>query len=604
MTEEHEFQNPDNLPLPLETAVQSALMEPDLEDAVERVKARAKALAQPAPASRSQLMPAGRSPVSRFVRWSASLAAVVVALIGGIALMHQSSSALFAEVIEKVKAANTVRFQMTARFGQQPERTATWFLDGTKVRIELLNGQQAYILSAQSIHFDHINKRAEPLPHPERLPENINLVDQLRQVATGEVEALGEERLGKQMTRVFRVLKVNVLGIQGASEMLVWVDAKSKLPAKIVIRDTDPKHPTEFRAEAFVWNEPIDPKLFSVEIPEGYELLKQAAPSTIKTPPVASANSPAFENGVLKDRVPVQIAWHPSGETLIAVMQDPESSRIHQNQLRQWDMKTGKMLWSETIAGARFVALSTDGQKLATVIGYEVQLRDAARGKITRTWASKERLGPLGFSPDGRTLAAGITEWGKFGGRGGKESGGVEFWDVEHGTLIRTITDDQPTTFLDYSADGQYVATSPNQGPIKIWEAATGKLVRIVPGQGCASFSPDVETIACVGGATASADKVGVIDIFRIKDGTKLRSLTSPAGTSASYQLHVAYSPSGQYVAASDWNGTVTIWEASTGRQVDTFDEGAGVHSAVFSPDSKTLATGCENQVLRLKMLR
>jgi WD40 repeat protein len=96
---------------------------------------------------------------------------------------------------------------------------------------------------------------------------------------------------------------------------------------------------------------------------------------------------------------------------------------------------------------------------------------------------------------------------------------------------------------------------------------------------------------------------VGIVDLYRLQDGEKLRTLIAPAGTSTSHQLHVAYSPDGRYVTASDWNGTVTVWNASSGEVVDTFDEGAGVHSAVFSPDSKTLATGCENQTLRLRPL-
>ncbi len=604
MTEEHEFQHPDKLPVPLDAAVQSTLAEPLLDEAIERVKARAKALthtSSPPPLPHSG--PA-RSPISRFIRWGVGLAATVVALVGGFSvLMHQSSSVLFAEVVERVKAANTVRFHMTTRFGQQPEQKGQWYLDGKQVRVEHFDGQSVLVLSAQSMHFDHVKKRAEPLLHPERIPENVNLIDQLRQAATGDVEAIGEEQLGGLSTRVYRVPKVNVLGITGASEMLVWVDTKTELPAKIVIRDTDPKHPTEFLADEFVWNEVLDPKLFSLEIPAGYELLKQAAPPTDKAPAVADQNALAFENGILKDRVPVQIVWQPGGERLTAIMQDPETARTHQNQLRQWDVKTGSMVWSQDIAGSREFALSRDGQKLVTVIGYEVQLRDAATGKVTQTWASQERLGPLAFSPDGKTLIAGIMEWGQFGGRGGKESGGIEFWDVEHGTLMRTVTDDQPTTFLEYSPDGQSIATSPNAGPIKLWEAGTGKLVRIVPGLGCASFSPDGETIACVAGATPSAEKVGVVDIYRIKDGTKLKSLSSPAGTTTSYQLHVAYSPDGRFVTASDWNGTVTVWNVDSGEQVLTFDEGPGVHSAVFSPDAKSLATGCENQTLRLKRL-
>ena len=130
------------------------------------------------------------------------------------------------------------------------------------------------------------------------------------------------------------------------------------------------------------------------------------------------------------------------GTTITALMQDPESVpplEQQPNELRQWDVATGKLRWSEKVAGAGWVAGTADGMSFATVIGYEVQLRDAASGKVTRKWATDEPLLPLAFSPDGKTLAAGITEWGPYGGKGGQVSGGVQFWDVERASLVRSI---------------------------------------------------------------------------------------------------------------------------------------------------------------------
>ena len=259
------------------------------------------------------------------------------------------------------------------------------------------------------------------------------------------------------------------------------------------------------------------------------------------------------------------------------------------------------MKWSEKVAGAGSVAASKDGKSLAIVIGREVQIRDASTGQITRKWASREPLGPLAFSPDGKTLAAGITEWGPHGGRGGKVSGGVEFWNIEQTSLLRSITDDKPVTFLKYCVDGRNLVTSSNDGPVKLWDTTTGELTRIVPGGMAADVSSDGEFIACVSATAAPDNNAGTIDLFRLKDGSKVRSFTSERGLSASHLLWVTFSPDGRLLATADWNGSVTLWDVSSGnRQQITKDSQAGVHTAVFAPDGSTLALGSEDQTLRL----
>jgi WD40 repeat protein len=258
------------------------------------------------------------------------------------------------------------------------------------------------------------------------------------------------------------------------------------------------------------------------------------------------------------------------------------------------------MRWSHGVQGAGSVAASAAGQTLATVIGYEVQLRDSASGDVTRAWATDEPLSPLAFSPDGKILAAGITEWGPYGGRGGEMSGGVQFWNVEQGSLLRTISDDEPTTFLRYSPDGQSLATASNDGPVKLWNASTGELIRIFPGRR-ADFSPDGQTIACVSIERDVNKTIGTFDLYNVADGARVRTLSSEPGPAASWLLCVSFSPDGRRLAATDWNGTVTLWDVATGRRERTIaDHQAGVLTAAFSPDGSTLATGGEDRTLRL----
>ena len=139
---------------------------------------------------------------------------------------------------------------------------------------------------------------------------------------------------------------------------------------------------------------------------------------------------------------------------------------------------------------------------------------------------------------------------------------------------------------------------------MKLWDAATGELTRIFPCRAEADFSPDGETIACVSAASSADKTIGKVNLYNLRDGSLVNSFASEKGASASWLLCVTFSPDGRLLAASDWNGTVTLWEVATGERKQTItDHRAGVRSAVFAPDGGTLATGSEDKTLRLSKL-
>src|SRR4029077_13250288 len=86
-------------------------------------------------------------------------------------------------------------------------------------------------------------------------------------------------------------------------------------------------------------------------------------------------------------------------------------------------------------------------------------------------------------------------------------------------------------------------------------------------------------------------------------DGSLLKSLTSEKGATASTVLSVTFSPDGRFLAATDWNGTVTLWDVAAGNRQQTVTEPAGVHCAAFAPGGATLALGGEDRTLRLLKL-
>ncbi len=615
MNNDQDFHDSEMLESPLSAAIEATLAEPIPEDAIERVKARAKQLAQPTKTTFAPTIPAD-SPawrVSRRVRWGVSVAVAMMLLIAGTTLLiDRSANKAFAQVVEKLKSVNSVRLKMFTRFGKQPEVEGQVLFDGNHMRVEQFQGlliQVADFDQKKLLVLDTKRKLAQSLELDANVAKELinNPIDQLRRAKSDDAVPLGEELLNGRRTQLYRLPKVDLLGIRGSVEALVWVDRESNLPAKILIRDTDPKAATEIRFEGFVWNEPQDAKLFSMNVPNGYQSGEIILPRSTNppTPTNGSENSvPVIADGVIHDRVPGHIVWNHTGTAISVLIRDPESVQPQNqksNELRQWDVTTGKLLWSENVAGAGVVAGSADGKTLATVIGYEVQLRDSSSGKVTRKWTTEVSLSPLAFSPDGKTLAAGITEWGKFGGRGGKPSGGIQIWDIERSALVRTIEDDKPVTFVKYSVDGQSLATSSNEGPIKLWNVSKGELTRQFLWRAGADFSPDGELIACVSATPTSDKTVGRIDVYHLNDGSVAKSFTTNKGAAESYLLSVAFSPDGRSLAATDWNGTVTVWNAHTGKQTESISNNtAGAHVGVFAPDNTTLAIGREDKTLHL----
>lgn len=592
------------------------LAESTRADSTEGVKVRANHLAV-APVSPSRMFDSRnrRWRTSRFIIVGLTAAAALLAMvIGGLSLLDHSGGRVFAQMIEKVNAAGSVHFTTAQQFGNGPKIKGAMYLEGNRMRCEQFNGMLVNV-------GDFERKRALALNVPGKLAQQVemdthfarafnNPIDQLRRAKANDAEQIGEEILKGRRTKVYRFRKVDLLFFKGDGEMLLWVDLESELPAKIVIRDRDPKSPMEFRFEDFVWNEPLDARLFSLAIPDGFQMgrVVEVPKRPTETKATSAVNPNYLADGALsRDLVPAQILWDPNGKTITALMRDPESVPPQQQrpeELRHWDVATGKLRW-KTVDGFRELAGTVDGKTLATVINFEVQLRDAASGNVTRKWATDEFLSGMSFSPDGKILAAGIAEWGKYGGRGGQERGGVQIWDVERAGLLRSLSDpdEKPTQFVKYSVDGKYLATS--TGPsVKLWDAATGELARIFPGIHTAAFSPDGRSIACQSARSSDEKAAGRVDLYNLLDGSLVKSFLSEKGAAKSWVTCIAFSPDGHLLAAADWDGIVTVWDVTSGqRKLTITDHRAGVVSLAFSPDGATLATGSEDQTLRLRKL-
>lgn len=609
MTRTHSPQDSEHFDSPLDAAVASVLAEPISEISIRRVKERASLLSPALVASPEQKL--GR----QTRRWTlrtigggllATLAIATLIVVANV-MFDRDGGRAFAQVVEKVKGAESVQFSMTWRLGKQPEQKSRLFVVGDQVRVEVdsVLVQISDLARKHVLYLDTERKLAQSMMMDARRTEYLaDPIDQLRRAKSDDAEAIGEELLSGIRCSVFRLHDVHLLGAAG--DMLMWVDPKSGLPVRFVVHDPRVSDGMEIRFEDFVWNEPLEPGLFSLTVPDGYQsgeivaVPKPEQPTPDKT--TLDAPNVAVDGILSRDRVPSRIVWSNDGATLTALMREPEAApktHYRQNELRQWDVATGKLRWSADVAGASAFAASVDGKLLAVSTGEDVQLRDAATGAVIQKWETDLFPPALSFSPDGKSLALTRAEWHN----GAEVAGGIEIRDVARGAIVRSINDDQPTTFVAYSPDGKYIASSSNSGPVRLWDAATGELGRVFPGTKCA-FSPDGLTIACTLMEFGEKQSLAKVDLYDLKSAALVRSLASERATETSWLLNLVFSPKGHLLAAANWDGTVTVWDVASGeRSLTNTVHTGGVHTARFSPDGLTLATGSEDLTLRLMKL-
>jgi WD40 repeat protein/tRNA A-37 threonylcarbamoyl transferase component Bud32 len=153
-----------------------------------------------------------------------------------------------------------------------------------------------------------------------------------------------------------------------------------------------------------------------------------------------------------------------------------------------------------------------------------------------------------------------------------------EVWlrDTRTGQPVRRLEGHKGAVLaLAFRPDGQALASAGEDGVIKVWDPATGKELRTLPGH---PFVP-------------SGDKYK-----DPKTGAEWAGFRGPSSV-----LSLAYSPDGKHLASTGSDRTVRVWEPDTGKELLTLQgHRSEVFQAAFSPDGKVLASADGHGVFKV----
>ncbi len=253
---------------------------------------------------------------------------------------------------------------------------------------------------------------------------------------------------------------------------------------------------------------------------------------------------------------------------------------------RLWDAATGKELLrlvghKESIVA---VAFSPDGRLVATGSKNKAHIWEVETGRPLVTPESHaHHIIALAVSADGRRVVTGS------GDRAGSGDKAARLWDGVSGRGLFLLSGHKgAVTGVAFSRDGKLAATGSADRLVRVWDADTGRLRRVLHGtRGAAitsvAFAPDDRRLV-VGRADSA------VLVWDADSGKEVLTLAGPAGPVTA----VAISGDGKRVVTGHAEHTALVWDAKTGEKLQTVRgaDKAPVSSVAISADGKLIATG------------
>jgi len=226
---------------------------------------------------------------------------------------------------------------------------------------------------------------------------------------------------------------------------------------------------------------------------------------------------------------------------------------------------------------------SPDGRQIVTTDDRAAQVWDAQTYRRTSVLFHGDTVYHALYSADGARI---VTAGG---------DGTVKIWDAASGELVRELRRDGARLryfIAALSPDGRLVAAINTQGDVAhVWDAATGAPVAEIHNDGLVfpglAFSNDGHWLAATGGGD-----VRVIDTRTWKPaltirGPRVRSL--------------AFDPTGAHLVTGTTTGDAAIWSVPSGTRIRHLrDAGESIDAVAYSSDGQLVAAGSRDGTVQV----
>jgi len=226
---------------------------------------------------------------------------------------------------------------------------------------------------------------------------------------------------------------------------------------------------------------------------------------------------------------------------------------------------------------------SPDGRQIVTTDDRAAQVWDAQTYQRRFVLFHGDTVYQARYSTDGARI---VTAGG---------DGTVKIWDAATGALVRELRTGgaRRRYFLPaLSPDGRLIAAIDEVGGIAhVWNAVTGALVHEIGNDGQGSpgiaFSFDGHWLATTGGTD-----------LHVLDTRTWRSVVEVRGT----RIHrLAFDPTSAHLVTGATTGDAAIWAVPSGARIHHLrDVGESVDAVAFSPDGQLVATGSRDGTVQV----